>query len=899
MSQIKATEITGDVAVSRHVAAGGNATIQGNALVKKGLRVEGWLDAPNIKGPTKGVFRTEETLKSTYPHPFNGWWALVGDTLPAALYVAFDGKWVATGKTAGDINVDMQTFNEQLELLNADMEAAQNDISDIRGSIGEINTEIEETQGNVNKVANDLSTLKTTVSGNTRAIQAIADSKGASNGIATLDNKGHVPASQLTGAIEIFEVKDIEEVNTEKTSKTSSTYGCRVVYDRTRKRLLLSSALTLGHDTVGSGTEGSTETIPGGGITPPSIDNDIYYTDWADADTYGTASDTGRIPLFGKAYACKSEGLLYCWNGKELSLVGDDPHLELGETEQTAYPGAKGKQLKRDFDSLSLDYASAVHIIDGHAYINANALLGEHAPITLADFTNWADDNATISRLITYGCIVRLLSADGWKDMRYIGDDPTSDMQDTASWQDAADDHHWVDEADKGVAGGVATLDQITGCVSSRQLLGALEIGGIVGGVEVSSQPTDKMPTDANCSVVYDTTRGCLLLRDKSTGISVGPGMTSGGAISQPTSQAGGGYTYYSDWRAASIYGEASANGYVPYFGKAYLCTSDLKVYSWDGSVLSPVGQSVKQLRGDLDDLTRDYNSALYSIDGHAHINANALMESRDPITFVDFTNWADDHATLSRLITFGCVVRFLSAAGWKDMRYIGEDPTSDLQDTSCWEDATNEGGDYVGKSEKGALGGVATLDEFTGFVPAQQLLGALAIGGFSEDAELSSQTSDKMATDTDCCIVYDTKHKRLLLRETRRSVAVSPLAPGEVSEQPTTPAGGGSNANTYVYYADWRAAILYGEASERGRIPECGKAYACTSDRKIYIWNGETMSPIGSGYGSWRPEMLSDEDAWQLVESAFGQMQERPWPSDSLTNEEASQIVDDAFEKN
>ena len=53
MSQIKTTEIEGDVAIGRHVTAGGNATIQGNTTVKKNLKVEGWLDARNIKAQTK------------------------------------------------------------------------------------------------------------------------------------------------------------------------------------------------------------------------------------------------------------------------------------------------------------------------------------------------------------------------------------------------------------------------------------------------------------------------------------------------------------------------------------------------------------------------------------------------------------------------------------------------------------------------------------------------------------------------------------------------------------------------------------------------------------------------------------------------------------------------------
>ena len=51
MSQIKTTELEGDVSVGRHVTAGGNVSVQGNTTVKKNLKVEGWLDAKNIKRP--------------------------------------------------------------------------------------------------------------------------------------------------------------------------------------------------------------------------------------------------------------------------------------------------------------------------------------------------------------------------------------------------------------------------------------------------------------------------------------------------------------------------------------------------------------------------------------------------------------------------------------------------------------------------------------------------------------------------------------------------------------------------------------------------------------------------------------------------------------------------------
>lgn len=115
MSQVKTTELEGDVAIGRHVTVGGNATVRGNANVKKNLRVEGWLDAPNVIGVNKGLFPNIEALRASYPYPEPGWYAMIGATLPAQLAIATkQRKWemqtdsegrpiLTTGQSAMDI----------------------------------------------------------------------------------------------------------------------------------------------------------------------------------------------------------------------------------------------------------------------------------------------------------------------------------------------------------------------------------------------------------------------------------------------------------------------------------------------------------------------------------------------------------------------------------------------------------------------------------------------------------------------------------------------------------------------------------------------------------------------------------------------------------------------------
>lgn len=115
MTEIK--NFDGDISVGRHAVVGGDAKVCGGMTVGKNLKVEGWLDAKNLKAANKGVFLNEESLKKAYPVPKDGWWALVGDTLPAALWVAAGGEWGNTGGTGGDILLESEVLADIKESL--------------------------------------------------------------------------------------------------------------------------------------------------------------------------------------------------------------------------------------------------------------------------------------------------------------------------------------------------------------------------------------------------------------------------------------------------------------------------------------------------------------------------------------------------------------------------------------------------------------------------------------------------------------------------------------------------------------------------------------------------------------------------------------------------------------
>lgn len=119
MSPIPTKHIDGDVAVGRNVSAGGDVNIQGDTRIGHNLKVEGWVDAKNIKGPLKGLFLTEEKLNASYPYPEDGWYAMVGATLPAALYVAEGGEWCATGQNAGSPETDLTEYREALKAVES------------------------------------------------------------------------------------------------------------------------------------------------------------------------------------------------------------------------------------------------------------------------------------------------------------------------------------------------------------------------------------------------------------------------------------------------------------------------------------------------------------------------------------------------------------------------------------------------------------------------------------------------------------------------------------------------------------------------------------------------------------------------------------------------------------
>lgn len=212
MSSIKTTQIDGDVSVGRNVAIGGKARVAGSATIGHNLKVEGWLDANNIKGANKGVFLTVQALREAYPNPHDGWFAGVGSSTPFTAYIGSGGDWVATGGTL-EINVDMTTYDEEVEQLSGDLDDIKDDIEALQGDVQDINDKmgvadgiatLDEngkldsdqvptnlaTKSELQEVAGDAADAKT-------GVETINNKLGEANGIATLDSSGKLTSGQI------------------------------------------------------------------------------------------------------------------------------------------------------------------------------------------------------------------------------------------------------------------------------------------------------------------------------------------------------------------------------------------------------------------------------------------------------------------------------------------------------------------------------------------------------------------------------------------------------------------------------------------------------------------------------------------------------------------------------
>lgn len=161
MSSIPTKQIDGDVAVGRNVSAGGDANVQGNARIGHDLKVEGWLEAKNIKGANKGLFASAIALRKAYPQPHDGWFAGVpataidiqqlGLTVQEGkalfrMYIGSGGVWVCQPlNMLYEIVVDnsqMNNLSGHLSSLQEDHDALQNEHNALKERVDVLDTAV-------------------------------------------------------------------------------------------------------------------------------------------------------------------------------------------------------------------------------------------------------------------------------------------------------------------------------------------------------------------------------------------------------------------------------------------------------------------------------------------------------------------------------------------------------------------------------------------------------------------------------------------------------------------------------------------------------------------------------------------------------------------------------------
>lgn len=164
MSSIPTKHIDGDVAIGRNVSVGGDANVQGSARIGHDLKVEGWLEAKNIKGVNKGLFASAAALREAYPQPHDGWFAGVsaseaditalGLTVQQGkalfrMYVGSGGDWVCEpinklyeivvdNVQVNNLREDLSTLQGKHEALEKRVDAHDTEISDVKNLTGDV-----------------------------------------------------------------------------------------------------------------------------------------------------------------------------------------------------------------------------------------------------------------------------------------------------------------------------------------------------------------------------------------------------------------------------------------------------------------------------------------------------------------------------------------------------------------------------------------------------------------------------------------------------------------------------------------------------------------------------------------------------------------------------------------
>lgn len=96
-------------------------TFDGDVTILNNLTVAGTIHAKGIKSPSQGLYATEEDLTAACPDPEVGMWAVVGDTMPGAIYrCSTAGQWSPTGQSGGVDDIDLTDYVHKQDMYDVD-----------------------------------------------------------------------------------------------------------------------------------------------------------------------------------------------------------------------------------------------------------------------------------------------------------------------------------------------------------------------------------------------------------------------------------------------------------------------------------------------------------------------------------------------------------------------------------------------------------------------------------------------------------------------------------------------------------------------------------------------------------------------------------------------------------
>ena len=453
MSSIPTKQIDGDVALGRDVSIGGKATVRGSATVGHNLTVEGWLEAKNIKGPNKGLFKTEEQLRTAYPNPHDGWWALVAVEGSATadepnlgqLFMADGGTWVAqvdsNGKPLykGNPTIDSTEYLEAVEQMTADLDAVKVDVSqnasDIKSlrstqttqgdSINSLSEKVTQAQSDITANAGSIATAESNIKAVEGDVAAIEASKGAADGIAPLGADGKIPADYMPQYVDdvlVFAgLKSGITAQQSAVAKKSTDEGCSVVYNSDTNLFVL--------EVVTAGEDGTQTTL--------------YYSTWDDADLFGDGTDT-CTPHSGKIFIDKADNKSYHWKDNSLVVLSSD--LALGHEATNAFPGDEGATLQGNVSTLQETTTGLLSLFDDNlqetllrGVINADILLNlSQRAVTFSVVLEKIYDLTDKSRYVVPGVVVTYYTESGWQSKQWtnFGSQGETEWKNEANWTD-------------------------------------------------------------------------------------------------------------------------------------------------------------------------------------------------------------------------------------------------------------------------------------------------------------------------------------------------------------------------------------------------------------------------------------------------------------------------------